>query len=89
VLATSGCISFALQLLALPVILRRCKPAKVFSVCMALWPIAYTIPPILNAIARASSSNGEHAISIQASAVIWIGIWLAQLLSKFACMAYS
>ncbi|KDN40768.1 hypothetical protein RSAG8_07943, partial [Rhizoctonia solani AG-8 WAC10335] len=53
VLAASGGISFALQILVLPAVLRRAKPSKTFGACMALWPIGYAIPPILNIIARA------------------------------------
>ncbi|KAB5593958.1 membrane protein [Ceratobasidium theobromae] len=89
VLTTAGIISFALQILVLPYLLRQCKPAKVFETCMMLWPIGYAIPPILNGIARISSNNGEQPLSIQASAIIWVGIWTVQLLTKFACMAYA
>ncbi|KAF8599589.1 MFS general substrate transporter [Ceratobasidium sp. AG-I] len=88
-LATAGFISFALQLLVMPTILKRYNPSKTFSVCMSTWPVAFAIPPILNAIARASSDNGAHEIGKQAKAAIWVGIWIAQLLTKFGCMAYS
>lgn len=56
---------------------------------MTTWPIAFAIPPILNAIARASSDNGAHEIEKRAKVAIWIGIWVAQVLTKFGCMAYS
>ncbi|CUA69036.1 putative membrane protein YCR023C [Saccharomyces cerevisiae S288c] [Rhizoctonia solani] len=89
VLAVAGSISFALQILLLPVVLRRGKPTKMFEMFMALWPIAYAIPPILNIIARASSGNGRYPIGTGASAAIWTGIWVAQLLSKTACTGYA
>ncbi|CAE6414863.1 unnamed protein product [Rhizoctonia solani] len=89
VLAASGGISFALQILVLPAVLRRAKPSKTFGTCMALWPIGYAIPPILNIIARASSGNGLYPIGTVASAAIWTGIWAAQLLTKTACMGYA
>ncbi|KAH7341380.1 major facilitator superfamily domain-containing protein [Rhizoctonia solani] len=57
--------------------------------CMSLWPIGYAIPPILNIIARVSSGNGQHEIGTAASAAIWTGIWIAQLLTKTACTAYA
>ncbi|CEL55793.1 putative membrane protein YCR023C OS=Saccharomyces cerevisiae (strain ATCC 204508 / S288c) GN=YCR023C PE=1 SV=2 [Rhizoctonia solani AG-1 IB] len=89
VLAVAGSISFALQLLVLPTILRRAKPTKTFEACMTLWPIGFAIPPILNIIARASSGNGHHPIGLSASAAIWVGIWTAQLITKLACMGYA
>ncbi|KAG8729736.1 hypothetical protein FRC11_008140 [Ceratobasidium sp. 423] len=88
-LATAGIISFTLQILVLPTVFRRAKPIKTFEACMGLWPIAYAIPPILNIMARASSENGQRPIGTTASAAIWAGIWIAQLLSKSACMAYA
>ncbi|QRV90136.1 major facilitator superfamily transporter [Ceratobasidium sp. AG-Ba] len=88
-LATSGGISFALQILALPYLLRRFQPAKIFRICMVAWPICFAIPPVLNIIARISSDNGAHEIGQEATAAIWIGIWFAQVLSKFACMSYA
>ncbi|EUC56946.1 MFS multidrug transporter [Rhizoctonia solani AG-3 Rhs1AP] len=89
VLAVAGGISFALQILFLPVVLRQGKPTKMFDTCMALWPIGYAIPPILNIIARSSSGNGRYPIGTAASAAIWTGIWVAQLLTKTACTAYA
>ncbi|GAB1523155.1 hypothetical protein RhiTH_006285, partial [Rhizoctonia solani] len=89
VLATAGGISFALQILVLPVILRRAKPTKTFEACMMLWPIGFAIPPILNIIARTASENGKHPIGPAASAAIWVGIWGAQLITKLACMGYA
>ncbi|CAE6515793.1 unnamed protein product [Rhizoctonia solani] len=89
VLATAGSISLALQLLVLPVVLHRAKPTKAFEICMSLWPIGYAIPPVLNVIARASSGNGQRPIGTAASVAIWAGIWVAQLLTKIARMAYS
>ncbi|CAE6480427.1 unnamed protein product [Rhizoctonia solani] len=89
VLAVAGGISFALQILVLPTVLRRGKPTKTFEACMALWPIGYAIPPVLNIIARVSSGNGQHEIGTAASAAIWTGIWIAQLLTKTACTAYA
>ncbi|CAE6424689.1 unnamed protein product [Rhizoctonia solani] len=89
VLAVAGGISFALQILFLPVVLRQGKPIKMFETCMALWPIGYAIPPILNIIARSSSGNGRYPIGTAASAAIWTGIWVAQLLTKTACTAYA
>jgi hypothetical protein len=56
---------------------------------MMTWPIGFAIPPILNIIARASSENGAHEIGKEATVAIWIGIWFAQVLTKFGCMAYS
>ncbi|CAE6362913.1 unnamed protein product [Rhizoctonia solani] len=89
VLAAAGGISFALQLIVLPAVLRRAKPTKTFGACMALWPIGFAIPPILNIIARAASGNGHHPIGTAASATIWVGIWVAQLITKLACMGYA
>lgn len=56
---------------------------------MSMWPIGFAIPPVLNAIARASSNNGTNEIGSEAKVAIWIGIWTAQVLTKFGCMAYS
>ncbi|KAG8737783.1 hypothetical protein FRC10_007810 [Ceratobasidium sp. 414] len=88
-LATSGIIGFTLQIILLPFLLDRFKPTQTFRVCMAVWPIGFAIPPMLNIIARASSENGAHEIGKEAAAAIWIGIWVAQVLTKFGCMAYG
>ncbi|CAE7228816.1 unnamed protein product, partial [Rhizoctonia solani] len=89
VLAVAGAISFSLQLLVLPMLLRQGKPTKMFKTCMTLWPIGYAIPPVLNIIARMSSGNGRYPIGTAASAAIWAGIWIAQMLTKTAGMAYA
>lgn len=89
VLAVAGGISFALQILVMPAVLRRGKPIQAFEACMALWPIAFAIPPVLNIIARVSSGNGQHQVGTGASAAIWTGIWIAQLLTKTAGTAYA
>ncbi|KAF8599590.1 MFS general substrate transporter [Ceratobasidium sp. AG-I] len=88
-LATAGFASFVIQLLVLPFVLGRYNPSKTFTVCMMTWPIGFAIPPILNAIARASSDNGAREIGYQARIAVWIGIWVAQGLTRFGCMAYS
>ncbi|KAG9119728.1 hypothetical protein FRC07_005099, partial [Ceratobasidium sp. 392] len=88
-LSTAGVISFALQIVLLPILVRRFRPTQTFRVCMATWPIAFAIPPILNTIARVSSDNGAHEIGKEATAAIWIIIWVSQVLSKFGCMAYG
>lgn len=88
-LAIAGFISFLIQLLVLPFALSRCNPSKTFTVCMMTWPIGFAIPPILNAIARASSDNGAHEVGQNANVAIWLGVWVAQALTRFGCMAYS
>ncbi|KAG9081657.1 hypothetical protein FRC06_005465 [Ceratobasidium sp. 370] len=88
-LATAGIIGFTLQIVLLPYLLSRFKPTQTFRVCMATWPIGFAIPPILSIIARASSDNGAHEIGKEATVAIWIGIWIAQVLTKFGCMAYG
>ncbi|KAG8784198.1 hypothetical protein FRC12_018888 [Ceratobasidium sp. 428] len=88
-LSTAGIISFALQIVILPIILRRFKPTQTFRVCMGTWPIAFALPAVLNTIARASSDNGAHEIGKEAKAVIWVLIWVSQVLTKFGCMGYG
>ncbi|CAE6478163.1 unnamed protein product [Rhizoctonia solani] len=88
-LATAGGISLVLRILVLPIIMLRGEPTKTFKICMALLPIGYAIPPILNIIARVSSGNGEHEIGTAASAAIWTGILLAEILTKSSTIAYS
>lgn len=46
----------------MPVFLRRFEAAKIYSVCMAVWPLVFLILPCLNIIARYGSDHGLNGM---------------------------
>ena len=53
-LALAGTSSIMLQVLVLPPLLRRLRPARLYTMCMIAWPVTYAAVPLLNAIVRSS-----------------------------------
>jgi hypothetical protein len=74
-------------------LLRRFKPSTLFKACMTVWPFAFALLPALNMIARLGShisESGEgRTLEPSALTILWIGIGLAQCLSKISCLAFS
>ncbi|KAH9934807.1 MFS general substrate transporter [Fomitopsis serialis] len=88
-LAMSGVASVLLQLFFMPYLLRRFDHARMYNVCMAIWPFCYVLMPGLNIIARAGIDEATGEPSDAARAFIWMGIAGLLLTARTACLAYS
>lgn len=77
----------------MPILLRRYEAAKIYSVCIATWPLVFLILPCLNLIARygvlVNEATGEPGpLSIHAKAMLWTGIFFDLALSRMGGIAY-
>jgi len=92
-LASSGIIAASMQAGVMPILLRRFKASTLFKACMAVWPFAFALLPALNMIARLGSHLSESGVgrTLEPSVlcVLWVGIGMAQCLSKISCLAFS
>ncbi|KAG9089824.1 hypothetical protein FRC06_001373 [Ceratobasidium sp. 370] len=92
-LASSGMIAATMQAGIMPILLRRWKASTLFKACMLVWPFAFALLPILNLIARLGSRVSDSGVgrTLEPSALtmVWIGIGIAQCLSKISCLAFS
>ncbi|KAL1947733.1 hypothetical protein VTO73DRAFT_13457 [Trametes versicolor] len=89
-LSISGCISIALQLLCMPVLLRRFDHARTYNFCMGLWPFCFVLLPGLNIIARWGAldlATGE--LGHTTKALVWLGIGVILCISRCAALAFS
>ncbi|KAJ3773904.1 major facilitator superfamily domain-containing protein [Lentinula raphanica] len=100
-LAFTGLIAGLTQLFFMPILLRRFEAAKIYSFCMALWPVVFLVLPCLNIIARYGSEYGldgldngqEHSqglnhLSPHTKAILWVGFFAALTLSRVGGIAY-
>ncbi|KAG9127535.1 hypothetical protein FRC07_012551 [Ceratobasidium sp. 392] len=92
-LACSGMIAASMQAGIMPTLLRRWKASTLFKACMLVWPFAFALLPILNLIARLGSRVSDSGIgrTLEPSTltIVWMGIGMAQCLSKLSCLAFS
>lgn len=74
----------------MPMLLRKVSCAKLYMVCMGIWPLAFLLLPPLNWIARTGVSEfTETGIAPHIRVLVWLGIASALALSRVACLAYS
>lgn len=90
-LAASGSISAGLQLFTMPYLLRRFDHARMYNVCMAIFPYVYLLLPLLNLVARTGIEevNGVETITAGTKALLWLGIGIILSLARIACLAFS
>jgi len=88
-LASSGAIAAAIQLFIMSYLLRTFDCAAMYKFCMALWPYAYVVLPILNAIARGGLDKETGQFDVLTTAMLWTGIAVVLALSKTASLGYS
>jgi hypothetical protein len=88
VLAGAGIGGTFVSLIALPWVLKRWSPGRVYACAMTLWPFAFIILPLTNWVARLSSAV-QGQTSERNEGVIWVGIVLSLLMAKAACAAYG
>ena len=77
-----------MSLVALPWLLIRWSPGRVYACAMALWPFAFLILPLTDWVARLSASIQGQAHE-RSEALIWVGIVLSLVMSKAACAAFG
>ncbi|KAJ4467774.1 MFS general substrate transporter [Lentinula lateritia] len=91
-LAFTGVVAGLTQLFLMPVFLRRFEAAKIYSVCMAVWPLVFLILPCLNIIARYGSDHGLNGgltpLSTHTKAILWVGFFVTLTLSRVGGIAY-
>ena len=88
VLAGAGIVGTFVSLIALPWVLRRWSPGRVYACAMALWPLAFVILPLTNWAARLNSPvQGQD--NERNEAMLWVGIILSLLMAKAACAAFG
>lgn len=83
-------MSIFLQLCCMPFLLRRFDHARMYNLCMGLWPFCFVLLPGLNILARmgaVDAATGEIAPATQA--LVWMGIGFIMLLARCAALAYS
>lgn len=76
----------------MPYLLRRFDHAKMYNICMAVWPYAYVLLPGLNVIARMGAVDvGEGVLGVAGptKALLWVGIYALLLMARCACLAFS
>ncbi|KAI0336417.1 MFS general substrate transporter [Cubamyces sp. BRFM 1775] len=89
-LSISGLISILLQLLVMPIVLRRVDHARMYNFCMGLWPFCFVLLPGLNIIARWGAL--DEAVGVLAPttrALVWLGIGVILSISRTAALAFS
>jgi len=76
------------SLIALPWVLKRWSPGRVYALAMALWPFAFVILPLTNWAARLDSPvQGQD--NERNEAMLWVGIVLSLLLARAAAAAFG
>ncbi|KAH9854118.1 MFS general substrate transporter [Lenzites betulinus] len=89
-LSISGCISIALQMCCMPLILRRFDHARSYNFCMGLWPFCFVLLPGLNLIARWGAVDVTTGVLTPAArAAVWVGIGGIMCISRCAALAFS
>ncbi|KAI0831192.1 MFS general substrate transporter [Trametes gibbosa] len=89
-LSISGCISIALQMFCMPLILRRFDHARSYNFCMGLWPFCFVLLPGLNIIARWGTVDAvTGTLTPAAHAAVWLGISVILCISRCAALAFS
>ncbi|KAJ3980440.1 major facilitator superfamily domain-containing protein [Lentinula detonsa] len=100
-LAFTGLVAGLTQLFLMPIFLRRFEAAKIYSVCMAVWPLVFLVLPCLNIIARYGSHYGLDGadgldrvsgelgqLGNHTKAILWVGVFVALTLSRVGGIAY-
>ncbi|THH33951.1 hypothetical protein EUX98_g221 [Antrodiella citrinella] len=88
-LAISGSASGCLQLFFMPYLLRRFDPAKMYNLCMAIWPYCYIFLPGLNLIAKSGTIDEAGQVDPATKAFLWMGIGGVLLLARSAGLSFS
>ncbi|KAJ4478962.1 major facilitator superfamily domain-containing protein [Lentinula aciculospora] len=100
-LAFTGVVAGLTQLFLMPAFLRRFEAAKIYLVCMAVWPLVFLILPCLNIIAMRGlnamdefDGDGGHEgyelgqLGTETKAMLWVGFFVALTLSRIGGIAY-
>ncbi|KAH9901278.1 MFS general substrate transporter [Cubamyces lactineus] len=89
-LSISGLISILLQLLVMPIVLRRVDHARMYNFCMGLWPFCFVLLPGLNILARWGALDEAFGVLAPTTrALVWLGIGLILSISRTAALAFS
>ena len=76
----------------MPFLLRRFDHAKMYNVCMAIWPFTFALLPGLNIVARLGAvdiGDGVLGVTGATKALLWAGIYALLLTARCACLAFS
>ena len=88
VFAGAGIGGTFVSIVALPWVLKRWSPGRVYAFAMALWPFAFIVLPLTNWAARLSPAIQGQG-NERNEAMIRVGIVLSLLMAKAACAAFG
>ena len=75
----------------MPYLLRRFDHARMYNVCMAIWPYCWVLLPGLNVLARMGAVEIEGVLMVigATKALLWVCIYAQLILARVACLSYS
>ena len=77
----------------MPHLLRRFDHAKMYNVCVAIYPYVYLLLPLLNLVARNGLVEGvdgaPDGVTPGTKALLWLGIAVLLGMARVACLAFS
>ncbi|KAH8117305.1 MFS general substrate transporter [Phellopilus nigrolimitatus] len=89
-LAIAGISSAVIQIVFMPLMLHIISCARLYKVCMSLWPFTFFFLPLLNWLARMGYDETSDVISsYDVRQMLWFGIGITLALSRVACLAFS
>ncbi|KAJ7101542.1 major facilitator superfamily domain-containing protein [Mycena belliarum] len=85
---TIGAAVLALyQIFLMPPLLRKYDTARIYTACMAVWPISYALIAVLNTIARLGLSAQTARSKIEYTIALWVAIVVIQIVSRVALLS--
>ncbi|KAF8894468.1 major facilitator superfamily domain-containing protein [Infundibulicybe gibba] len=88
-LAAAGAVSALLQLLFMPILLRRFDHAKIYHSCMRVWPSTFASLPFLSLIARNGMNTTTGRMDPGTTAVLWACIIVILSMARVGFLGYS
>lgn len=85
----SGVTATGLQLLLLPLLLRKYSPRTVYNALICFWPLTFLTFPILNLIARIGFDNSTGHVLPEYLMVIWAAIFLTMMFARLGSLAFA
>ncbi|KAF9056710.1 major facilitator superfamily domain-containing protein [Rhodocollybia butyracea] len=88
VLSSAGIIYSFLQIVIMPVVLKRVEAAKLYFIAVASWPVVFATLPFLNVIASHGLVAETGDMTPFSTFILWIGVGLVLTASKVGSVAY-
>ena len=78
-----------MQITIMPYLMRRFDTLRIYNFTMALWPYAFVAMPLLNFVARNGLNAGTGQMSTGTRTMLWCGICMTLMLSRFGALSFS